>query len=328
MLGASMQVALWLSTQYTGGNMKLKHIISTKQFDRRILEEIFAVADRMADMDRKNACDTSLNCKIMASLFYEPSTRTRFSFEAGMMKLGGQVISTENASQFSSAAKGETLEDSIKVVSGFVDIIVLRHPEEGAAARAAKVSSVPIINGGDGKGEHPSQAAYDLYTILKEHKKVDGLHIGMVGDLLNGRTIHSLIHLLIMYPRIKLSFCAPQELALPETYRALLKKAEVVFKEYTDLQPMLGTVDVLYVTRIQKERFHSAQEYDRLKHIYVVDKKSLQKMKKKSIIMHPLPRVGEISQEVDADPRAAYFRQAQNGLYVRMALLEMLLNKK
>ena len=298
------------------------HVLSTKQFlDHIKLDELFAAADLLEKQDAAGKVPPDLAGKILATVFYEPSTRTRFSFEAGMLKLGGQVITTESAAQFSSAVKGETLEDSIKVISGFADTIVLRHPEQGAAERAARVSSVPVINGGDGIGEHPSQALYDLYTIKKELGRVDGLHVAFVGDMKNGRTVKSLLTLLNSYKDVKVSLISPEALALPAARIEELKQQNVDFRISTDLNSILQDADVFYVTRVQKERFEDAAEYEKLKDAYIIDAKTLAAMKEKAIIMHPLPRVNEIAPEVDTDPRAAYFRQGRNGLFVRMALL-------
>jgi len=308
--------------------MKLKHILTTKQFlEKKLLNEIFNIADNFEKTEKKNKTPKILKDKILSCLFYEPSTRTRFSFESAMLKLGGQVISTENAAHFSSAAKGETLEDSIRVVSFYCDVIVLRHPEIGAAKRAAKVSLVPIINAGDGSGEHPTQALLDLYTIKKEIGRTSDLKIGMVGDLLYGRTIHSLIYLLSLYQNIEIFLVSPKKLKLPEKYKLFLKKHKIKFSESDNFESIISKVDVLYITRIQKERFQSLKAYKKVKNSFILSKTLLNKANKKTIIMHPLPRVNEISQEIDPDNRAAYFRQAQNGLYIRMALLRLLFEK-
>lgn len=305
--------------------MDLKHIVSTQQFlDKNALAAIFKRADQFEKADRQNKVPKLLQNKILACIFYEPSTRTRLSFESAMLKLGGQVISTENAGYFSSAIKGETLEDSIRIISGYSDMIVLRHHEPGAAARAAEVSSVPIINAGDGYGEHPTQALLDLYTIKKELGRIDTLKVGLVGDLLHGRTIHSLIYLLSLSSHVELFLVAPRELKLPKEYISFLHAHTIRFSASDDLESVLSKIDVLYMTRIQKERFSSARLYERVKNSFVLDKKLLKKLGKHAVIMHPLPRVGEISPEVDDDERAAYFRQARNGLYVRMALLDIL----
>ena len=308
--------------------MKLNHIISTKQFlDISILDEIFQIADEMEKRDNENKSSNSLKDKILATVFYEPSTRTRFSFESAMYKLGGKVITTESASHFSSVIKGESLQDTIKIVSEYADVLVLRYFQKGAAKIASEVSSVPIINAGDGDGEHPTQALLDLYTIQKEIGKIDNLNIGLVGDLLYGRTIHSLLYLLSLYKNIKIYLISPPQLKLPEEYKNYLKQKNVDFEEFSDLQKVSDKVDVLYITRIQKERLNSKQEYEQVKNSYIIDREFLNQLNKNTIIMHPLPRVNEISPEVDNDKRAAYFRQAKNGLYIRMALLKMIFNE-
>lgn len=305
--------------------MKVKHILSTQQFlNKKTLADIFRKADKFEKADQQGKVPKLLQNKILSCVFYEPSTRTRFSFESAMLKLGGQVISTESAGHFSSAIKGETLEDSVRIISGYSDMIVLRHNEPGAAERAAKVSLVPIINAGDGDGEHPTQALLDLYTIKKELGRIDNFKIGMVGDLLYGRTIHSLIYLLSLSHNIKIFLIAPQELKLPSKYKSFLNSRKIKFSESDNLESVLPKLDVLYMTRIQKERFSSARIYEQVKNSFVLNKKLLDKLNKRSIVMHPLPRVNEISREVDDDKRAAYFRQAKNGLYIRMALLNLL----
>ncbi|MBU1199232.1 MAG: aspartate carbamoyltransferase [Nanoarchaeota archaeon] len=307
--------------------MILRHIISTKQFlDTSLLDKIFRLADKMESREKANTLPNYLRNKIMVAVFYEPSTRTRFSFEAAMYKLGGEVITTESAGHFSSAIKGESLTDSIKIISGYADVIVLRHPTKGSAKIAADVSEVPVINAGDGTGEHPTQALLDIYTIEKELGRLENLNIALVGDLLNGRTIHSLLILLSLYKKIKFYLVAPKKLQLPKEYKEHLKKKKITFEEVEDVQQVLDKVDVLYMTRVQKERFKTEHEYNQLKSFYVIDKAALKKLNKKAIIMHPLPRVIEITPEVDKDKRAAYFRQAKNGLYIRMALLKMIID--
>jgi aspartate carbamoyltransferase catalytic subunit len=271
---------------------------------------------------------TDYHNRIMATLFYEPSTRTRFSFETAMHRLGGHVISTENAAEFSSVAKGETLEDTIHILNGYADVIVIRHKEVGSARRAAAVSRVPIINAGDGAGQHPTQALLDLYTIRKEIGSIDGLRIAMVGDLANGRTVRSLAYLLSKFRDVKVYFVAPPLLKMKEDILEHLREHKVWFTEESALDKVLPEVDVVYQTRVQKERFGDRiADYEKCQGVYVIGSDALRLMKPKSIIMHPLPRLDEITMEVDADPRAAYFRQAQNGLYVRMALLTMVLGK-
>ena len=305
--------------------MRFKHIISVKQFlDINALDKIFQLADEMG----KKELQCPLRGKILATVFYEPSTRTRFSFESAMHKLGGSVVTTESALHFSSVTKGETLQDTIKVISGYADVIVLRHYEEGSAKIASEASSVPIINAGDGIGEHPTQALLDLYTIKKELGKIDNLKIALIGDLLYGRTIHSLIYLLALYKRVKIFLVSPNQLKLPEKYKDYLVQNKIEFEELTNLQKILDEIDVLYVTRIQKERFKSKQEYEKVKDAYIIDRKIVNQLKENAIIMHPLPRVNEISPEVDDDKKAAYFRQAKNGLYIRMALLRLIFNSE
>jgi aspartate carbamoyltransferase catalytic subunit len=301
----------------------MRHVIESQQFSRSLLEELFARAEEIkAEPHRFMG---RLNGQVMAALFYEPSTRTRFSFEAAMLRLGGQTIGTDNAREFSSAAKGETLEDTIRIVSGYADVIVMRHNEEGAAKRAAAVSSVPIINAGDGPGQHPTQALLDLYTIKDELNRIDGVRVAMVGDLANGRTVRSLTYLLSKFKDIKLWFVAPPQVAMRDDLKAHLDDHKVPWVETEDLDSVLPEVDVVYQTRIQKERFADPEVYNAVKGIYRIDKKSMSLMRKYAILMHPLPRVDEISPEVDDDPRSAYFRQARNGLRIRMALLDRLL---
>ncbi len=300
----------------------LHHIIESQQFDTKTIAKLFALADKLAKKP-----GSPLKGKIMASLFYEPSTRTRFSFESAMLHLGGQVITTENAEEFSSAQKGETLEDSIRIVSGYVDVIVMRHHQEGASRRAAAVATVPVVSAGDGPGQHPTQALLDLYTIKKEIGKIDGITIAFVGDLKNGRTIRSLSYLLGKYKNVKIFFVSPKELKVGNDIKEYLDKHAVSYEETADLAKVAPLVDVLYQTRIQKERFANEAEYKKLKGVYQIDMRLVDTMKKKSIIMHPLPRVDEILPEVDASPKALYFKQAKYGLFVRMALLASILKK-
>jgi len=303
---------------------RLKHVISSQQFSRTILEELFARSEEIKREPHKFM--GRLNGRVMAALFYEPSTRTRLSFDAAMLRLGGQTMGTDNAREFSSSAKGETLEDTIQIVSGYADVIVLRHYEEGAAKRAAAVSSVPIINAGDGPGQHPTQALLDLYTIRDELDRIDGVRVAMVGDLANGRTVRSLTYLLSKFKDIKLWFVAPPQVAMRDDLKAHLDEHGVPWVETEDLESVLPQVDVVYQTRIQKERFADPEAYNALKGIYRIDNDSMALMRKYAILMHPLPRVDEIAPEVDSDPRAAYFRQARNGLHIRMALLDKLLS--
>ncbi len=305
--------------------MKLHHVVEAQQFDLPTLAELFEVTRNMEDVVAEGGI-LDYQKRVMATVFYEPSTRTRFSFETAMHRLGGRVISTENAAEFSSVAKGETLEDTIRIMNGYSDVIVLRHYEVGAAKRAAAASRIPIINAGDGVGQHPTQALLDLYTILKEIGRIDGLRVAMVGDLAQGRTVRSLAYLLSKYRDVRMYFVAPPLLKMKEDILAHLREHNVWFIEETELEKVLPEVDVVYQTRVQKERFGDrAADYERCRGVYVINQASLRLMKPDSIVMHPLPRLDEISMEVDQDPRAAYFRQAQNGLYVRMALLTMVL---
>ena len=302
---------------------RLRHVVESQQFSRALLEDLFA---RCEEMKREpHHFIGRLAGQVMAALFYEPSTRTRLSFEAAMLRLGGSAMGTDNAREFSSAAKGETLEDTIRIVGGYADVIVLRHSEEGAARRAAAVSSVPIINAGDGPGQHPTQALLDLYTIKDELGRIDGVRVAMVGDLANGRTVRSLTYLLSKFKDISVTFVAPPQVAMRDDLKAHLDEHRVPWVETQDLESVLPEVDVVYMTRIQKERFADAEAYNAVKGVYRIDRHAMERMRKYAILMHPLPRVDEISPEVDADPRSAYFRQARNGLHIRMALLDRLL---
>jgi aspartate carbamoyltransferase catalytic subunit len=306
----------------------LHHVVEAQQFDRPTLEEVFRLSNEMEQLVRQGG-DTRCVGRIMATLFYEPSTRTRFSFEAAMLRLGGQVITTENAGEFSSVAKGETLEDTIRILNGYADVIVVRHYEVGAAQRAAKVSAVPVINAGDGPGQHPTQALLDLYTIQRELGRVDGLQVAMVGDLANGRTVRSLAYLLGKFRDVRIRFVAPPLLRMKPDILEYLQERGVAYSEEESLERVLPEVDVVYQTRIQKERFGDRlADYESCRGLYVINRASLDLLKPSAIIMHPLPRVDEITMDVDDDPRAAYFRQAQNGLYVRMALLALVLGSK
>lgn len=306
--------------------MELHHVIEAQQFDLPMIHHLFEVAAEMEKVVARGGTDEYRH-RLMATLFYEPSTRTRFSFEAAMHRLGGRVISTENAAEFSSVAKGETLEDTIRIMNGYVDVIVLRHSEVGTAKRAAAVSRVPIINAGDGVGQHPSQALLDLYTIHKEIGSIDGLKIAMVGDLAQGRTVRSLAYLLSKFKDTRMYFVAPPLLKMKEDILEHLRERGSWFTEETTLDRVLPEVDVVYQTRVQKERFGDRiADYESCRGIYIINQDSLRLMKSNAIIMHPLPRLAEISMEVDQDRRAAYFRQAQNGLFVRMALLTVLLS--
>lgn len=304
----------------------LKHIISIDQFkDPKLVEQLFDSADLIRKQLLAKSQLSSLKGKILGSLFFEPSTRTRLSFESAMLRLGGSVVGSENAGEFSSSKKGESLSDMIKVVGQYVDLLVLRHPSDDSAEVAAEVSPVPIINAGSGKREHPTQALLDLYTIKKELGHIKNIKIAFVGDLCYGRTVHSLAKLLCFYPDIEIYFVSPETLKIPQEIKDKLKYSKVKYHESADYNGILGKIDILYMTRVQKERFESQEEFNKVKNSYVLKMCDVKKMRTSVRIMHPLPRVNEIAEEVDNDPRAAYFRQAQNGLYVRMSLLNYLL---
>jgi aspartate carbamoyltransferase len=302
-----------------------QHILAVAQFTRLDLEYIFAVAEEMRTMVERVGTFDLLKGKILANLFYEPSTRTFSSFTAAMERLGGSVIPI-NEVRYSSVSKGESLPDTVRTLECYSDVIVLRHPETGAAAKAARYLRKPLINAGDGAGEHPTQALLDLFTIQAELGRLDGLTVTMLGDLKYGRTVHSLARLLRLYGA-HLNYVSPEILRMPAAVNAELQAAGVVQHEFRSLDEVLPQTDVLYVTRVQKERFENAGEYEQVKDAYVIIPETLKQAKETLVLMHPLPRVNEISLDVDEDPRAAYFRQMEYGLYVRMALLAMVLGK-
>jgi aspartate carbamoyltransferase len=302
-----------------------QHILSVSQFARTDLEYVFAVAEEMRTMVERVGTFDLLKGKILTNLFYEPSTRTSSSFTAAMERLGGSVIPI-NEVKYSSVAKGESLPDTIRTLECYSDVIVLRHPETGAAATAARYAHKPVINAGDGTGEHPTQALLDLFTIREELGRLEGLTVTMLGDLKYGRTVHSLSRLLALYGA-KLNFVSPDILRMPASIVEELGKFNVQQAEYNSLEPVLAETDVLYVTRVQKERFEDLSVYESVRGAFVITPETMKGAKAQMALMHPLPRVGEISPEVDSDPRAAYFRQMEYGLYVRMALLAMVLGK-
>lgn len=302
-----------------------KDILSVSQFSRDDLEYIFAVAKEMRAMVERVGTFDLLKGKILANLFYEPSTRTSSSFTSAMERLGGSVIPI-NEVRYSSVAKGESLPDTVRTLECYADVIVLRHPEVGASALAAQYAHKPIINAGDGIGEHPTQALLDLFTIVEELGRVDGMVVTMLGDLKYGRTVHSLSRLLSQFV-VRLNYVSPDILRMPPELVKELEAKSVSQSEHASLDEVLPQTDVLYVTRVQKERFEDLAEYERVRGAYVITPETLRKAKDEMIVMHPLPRVGEISMEVDDDPRAAYFRQMEYGLYIRMALLAMVLGK-
>jgi len=302
-----------------------KSVLSVKQFNREDLEYIFAVAHEMRVMVERIGTFDLLKGKILANLFYEPSTRTSSSFTAAMERLGGSVIPI-NEVKYSSVSKGESLPDTVRTLECYADVIVIRHPEVGAAALAAKYARKPVLNAGDGVGEHPTQALLDSLTIKEELGHIDGLTVTMLGDLKNGRTIHSLSRLLSLY-KVKLNFVAPEILRMPPEIITELDTKGVEQAEYDNLEDVLPETDVLYVTRVQKERFSDLADYEKVSGAYVIAPEVMEAAKDRMIVMHPLPRVSEISMDFDDDPRAAYFRQMEYGLYVRMALLAMVLGK-
>ena len=304
-----------------------KDIISVKQFQREDLEYIFGVAHEMRGMVERVGTFDLLKGKILANLFYEPSTRTSSSFTAAMERLGGSVIPI-NEVRYSSVSKGESLPDTVRTLECYADVIVLRHPETGSAAIAAKAARKPVINAGDGVGEHPTQALLDTFTIFEElgAGQIDGMTVTMLGDLRYGRTVHSLARLLSLY-KVKINYVSPEILRMPREVMDEVDEKGIPQAEFNSLTDVLPETDVLYVTRVQKERFEDPAEYEKVKGAYVIDPQIMKAAKQEMIVMHPLPRVGEISVDFDDDPRAAYFRQMEYGLYVRMALLAMVLGK-
>ena len=304
-----------------------KDIISVKQFGRSDLEYVFGVAHEMRGMVERVGTFDLLKGKILANLFYEPSTRTSSSFTAAMERLGGSVIPI-NEVKYSSVSKGESLPDTIRTLECYADVIVLRHPETGSAAIAAKAARKPVINAGDGVGEHPTQALLDTFTIFEELSggSVDGMTVTMLGDLKYGRTVHSLARLLSLF-KVKINYISPEILRMPREVMDEVAEKGIPQAEYSSLEKVLPETDVLYVTRVQKERFEDPADYEKVKGAYVIDPDIMKTAKQDMIVMHPLPRVGEISVDFDEDPRAAYFRQMEYGLYVRMALLAMVLGK-
>ncbi|MBQ4282781.1 MAG: aspartate carbamoyltransferase [Lachnospira sp.] len=301
----------------------MKHLLSPLDFSVQELDELLALASDIATNPTKynHHCDG----KKLATLFYEPSTRTRLSFEAAMLNLGGSVLGFSSADS-SSAAKGESVSDTIRVISCYADICAMRHPKEGAPMVASEKSRIPVINAGDGGHEHPTQTLTDLMTINELRGSLDNFTIGLCGDLKFGRTVHSLINSLIRYKNIKFVLISPKELRVPDYIREdVLEANGVEYKEVEKLEDVMPELDILYMTRVQKERFFSEDEYLRMKDFYILDKTKMELAKPDMYILHPLPRVNEISVEVDDDPRAAYFKQAQYGVYVRMALILTLL---
>jgi len=302
-----------------------RDIVSVKQFSRDDLTYIFEVASEMRSIVRRVGATDLLKGHILANLFYESSTRTSSSFQAAMQRLGGSVIPIHGV-QYSSVSKGESLPDTIRTLECYADVIVLRHPEVGASEVAARYASKPVISAGDGTGEHPTQGLLDIYTILSELGTLDGLHVAMVGDLKHGRTVHSLARLLRLYDT-QLTFVSPDILRLPAEVKQELLDAGRPVQETDAVEHVIEAADVIYVTRVQKERFADLREYEAVKDCYEITPELMSRARERMALMHPLPRVGEIHYDVDDDPRAAYFRQMANGMYVRMALLAAVLGK-
>jgi len=309
-----------------GHGLEGQDILSVSQFHPANLAPLFDLADWMREAVRQDGGTDILYRRVLAALFYEPSTRTSASFIAAMQRLGGTVIPITQGVQFSSVAKGESLPDTIRTLEQYADTIVLRHPEVGSAKLAAEAATVPVINAGDGAGEHPTQALLDLYTIRNELGTIDGLHIAMVGDLRFGRTVHSLTRLLLGYD-VKLTFVSPEILRLTLDLMNDVRDAGLPVNETYSVAEAIEDADVLYMTRVQKERFTDLEQYEEVKGFYTITPEVMRRARENMIVMHPLPRVGEIQPDVDSDPRAAYFRQVQNGMFVRMALLAAVLGK-
>lgn len=301
-------------------------ILSVDQFNREKLSYVFHRAEEMRELvEKAGTCDLLRNY-ILSCLFYEPSTRTSSSFIAAMERLGGEVIPITQGVQFSSVSKGESLPDTIRTLEQYSDLIVLRHPEIGSAQLAAQTASVPVINAGDGAGEHPTQALLDLFTIQQELGRIDGIKVAMVGDLRFGRTIHSLTKLLMNY-KVSLRFVSPDILRLPLSLMNQLIDIKMEVRETHSIAEVIEHCDVLYITRVQKERFTDITQYEEVKNMYMINPTLMKQAKQKMVVMHPLPRVGEISPEFDSDTRAAYFRQVKNGMYIRMAVLAAVLGR-
>ncbi len=301
----------------------MRHLMSPLDFTTEELDRLFDLANDIERTPGKYA--HSCDGRILATCFYEPSTRTRLSFESAMTRLGGQVIGFSDAAS-SSASKGESVSDTIRIISCYADICAMRHPKEGAPMVAAEKSEIPVINAGDGGHQHPTQTLTDLLTIKNLKGRLDHFTIGLCGDLKFGRTVHSLINALVRYEGIRFVFISPEELRVPDYITDMLKEKQIPYEEVIRLENVMPDLDFLYMTRVQKERFFNEEDYIRLKDFYILDTAKMALARKDMLVLHPLPRVNEISVEVDDDPRAAYFRQARYGVYVRMALILTLLN--
>ena len=302
----------------------MRHLMSPLDFSVEELDKLFDLAEDIEASPEKyaHACDG----KVLATCFYEPSTRTRLSFESAMIHLGGKVLGFSDAAN-SSASKGESVSDTIRVISCFADICAMRHPKEGAPMVAAEKSGIPVINAGDGGHQHPTQTLTDLLTIRSLKHRLDNMTIGLCGDLKFGRTVHSLIRALVRYENVRFIFISPEELRVPDYITDMLKEKNIPYEEVIRLENVMPSLDILYMTRVQKERFFNEEDYVRLKDFYILDKAKMEYARPDILILHPLPRVNEISVEIDDDPRAAYFKQVQYGVYVRMALILTLLGK-
>ena len=302
----------------------MRHLMSPLDFSVEELDKLFDLAEDIEASPEKyaHACDG----KVLATCFYEPSTRTRLSFESAMIHLGGKVLGFSDAAN-SSASKGESVSDTLRVISCFADICAMRHPNEGAPMVAAEKSGIPVINAGDGGHQHPTQTLTDLLTIRSLKHRLDNMTIGLCGDLKFGRTVHSLIRALVRYENVRFIFISPEELRVPDYITDMLKEKNIPYEEVIRLENVMPSLDILYMTRVQKERFFNEEDYVRLKDFYILDKTKMEYARPDMLILHPLPRVNEISVEIDDDPRAAYFKQVQYGVYVRMALILTLLGK-
>lgn len=303
--------------------MKAKSLISITDFTK---EEYLKIM-RLAEDFEANPNQKLLQGKVIATLFFEPSTRTRLSFETAINRLGGKIIGFSDSSS-SSVSKGETLHDTIKMVSNYADMIIMRHPMEGSARYASEISSVPIINAGDGANQHPSQTLLDMYSMIKTQGTLDNLNLFLVGDLKYGRTVHSLLMAMLQFENPIFNFIAPPELALPNEYKILLASHGIKYFEHSEFNEIINAADIIYMTRVQKERFIDPVEYEKVKNVYILRNEMLKNTKENMRILHPLPRINEIHTDVDDNPKAYYFTQAKNGVYARMAIIAHLLNLK
>jgi len=303
--------------------MNSKSLISITDFTK---EEYLKIM-RLAEDFEANPNQKLLQGKVIATLFFEPSTRTRLSFETAINRLGGKIIGFSDSSS-SSVSKGETLHDTIKMVSNYADMIIMRHPLEGSARYASEVSGVPIINAGDGANQHPSQTLLDMYSIIKTQGSLDNINLFLVGDLKYGRTVHSLLMAMLQFENPIFNFIAPPELAMPNEYKILLASKGIRFFEHTEFTDIINAADIIYMTRVQKERFVDPVEYEKVKNVYILRNEMLKNTKANMKILHPLPRINEIHTDVDSNPKAYYFTQAKNGVYTRMAIIAHLLNLK